>query len=96
MDPYRQRIEEEKKFLQEQEKEFTDVKDQHFQRCHRCNKPLVVLSDHYGAGSHYWSLVCGYCMVRFTYDTYEFKLRTWPLEGRGQTVARYGKNLTGK
>jgi ssDNA-binding Zn-finger/Zn-ribbon topoisomerase 1 len=82
---------EEKKFLEEQEENFTDVKEQHFQRCHQCNKPLLVVKDHYGGGSHYWTLVCGECMIRFVYDTYEFKLCTWPKEGRGETVARWGQ-----
>lgn len=88
---YEERLEEEKEFRQELSELFTDVKDSHFQRCHLCNSPLITLSDHYGAGSHYWVLACGDCVIRFVYDTYEFKLRTWPKEGQGQTVARWGK-----
>ena len=78
-------------FRKEQERMFTDVKDKHFQRCHKCNKPLLTVRDHYGGGSHYWTLVCGDCVIRFTYDTYEFKLQTFPKKGTGEVVARWGK-----
>lgn len=78
-------------FRKEQADMFTKEKDKHFQRCHECNRPLLTASDHYGAGSHYWLLVCGECVIRFVYDTYEFKLITFPKKGKGKVVARWGK-----
>ncbi len=82
-------------FQQEQTAKFTEDKDNHFQRCHKCNRPLLTVRDHYGAGSHYWTLMCGDCLIRFTYDTYGFKLITFPKEGTGYLVARWGRKITG-
>ncbi len=93
MDPYDERLEMEKEFLKESAGLFTNAKNAHFQRCHLCDHPLVTLSDYYGAGSHYWILACGECVIRFTYDTYEFKLRTYPKEGVGRTVAQWGNKI---
>lgn len=93
MDAYDERLEIEKEFLKESAVLFTNAKNAHFQRCHVCESPLVTLSDHYGAGSHYWILACSKCFIRFTYDTYEFKLRTYPIEGDGRTVARWGNKI---
>ncbi|KKM07055.1 hypothetical protein LCGC14_1737720, partial [marine sediment metagenome] len=78
MDPYDKSHEKEKEFLQENASFFTNAKNAHYQRCHLCSRPLTALEDYYGAGSHYWILACGKCFIRFTYDTYEFKLRTYP------------------
>jgi hypothetical protein len=55
---------------------FTKYKDKHDQLC--CNELLNTLEDHYGGGSHYWTLKCKLCKKRYTYDTYSFKLREWP------------------
>ena len=93
MDPYNERLEIEKEFLKESAGLFTDAKNAHFQRCHVCERTLTTLEDYYGAGSHYWILACGKCFIRFTYDTYEFKLRTYPKEGEGRTVARWGNKI---
>ena len=93
MDSYDKKLEREKDFLQESGGFFTSAKNAHFQRCHLCDRPLVTLEDYRGAGSHYWTLACGKCFIRFVYDTYEFKLRTWPKEGEGRTVARWGNKL---
>lgn len=73
---------------------FTDVRDNHYQRCHQCNDALITLRDYYGGGSHYWVLVCGKCVIRFVYDTYRFALETWPAEGKSTMVKRWGKPLT--
>ena len=93
MGAYEERLEMEKEFRQELEELFTDAKNNHYQRCPLCNSPLVTLGDHYGAGSHYWTLACSKCFIRFTYDSYEFKLRTYPKEGVGRTVARWGNKI---
>ncbi len=95
MDPYNERKEIEKEFLKESAGLFTNAKNAHYQRCHCCNSPLITLEDHYGhvAGSHYWILACGECFIRFAYDTYEFKLKTYPKSGEGRTVAQWGHRI---
>jgi len=93
MGAYEERLEIEKEFLKEDSGHFTNAKNAHYQRCHICERPLTTLEDYYGAGSHYWILACGKCFIRFTYDTYEFKLRTYPIEGDGRTVARWGNKI---
>jgi hypothetical protein len=94
MDPYDERIEIENELHKERPGLFTNAKDAHFQKCHLCERTLTTLEDYMGAGSHYWILACAKCFIRFTYDTYEFKLRTYPKEGEGRTVARWGNKIT--
>lgn len=81
----------EPEYVSEYNKRFTELRDAHGQRCPDCGDWLICTSDHYGGGSHYWGLVCGKCVVRFEYGTYDFELRTWPLEGKGRAVAKYGQ-----
>lgn len=59
---------------------FTEHADLHGKACPQCARPLVSLSDHFGGGSHYWSLVCHSCWTWFYYDTHRFKLEPRKLE----------------
>ena len=58
---------------------FTDCKDKHRAGpCPKCDVSLRVAEDHYGGGSHYWTLVCDRCDTRYIWDTYRFELEEWP------------------
>lgn len=57
--------------------QFTEYKDSHKQKC--CESLLTTLEDHFGGGSHYWTLKCETCGKRYVYDTYRFQLEEYPL-----------------
>lgn len=63
--------------------DFTASRDAHDQVCPGCGLSLTATMDYSSGSNHYWVLVCGECVLRFTYDTYthttgKCELRPWP------------------
>ena len=73
---------------------FTIYKDSHNKKCPSCNKDFKCLTDSYGGGSHYWTLMCDNCDEIYDYGNHDSKLR--PLKDSPIEWIEYIKNLTEK
>lgn len=53
---------------------FTEHKDARPQACPCCKEKMIVESDSFGGGSHYWTHFCPICRKAYSFSTYEFEL----------------------